>query len=243
MPRPAYVAPATTTPVRAPQPVGFVPQAPPPSRPPPTFTFTFQVGDELAVDVWKEKDLATTQRIQRDGTISPHVLGTVPVVGRTVEEVRQDLTERYSEYIKEPKVSVRIVSVHADRVFVLGEVRTPSAVPVVGSTSAMQAIAQAGGFNEEFAGKDRIRVIRAGPDGKPIVIAMNGESVLRGQAAPVMVQPGDVVYVPPSGLTNWARTLNQALGPISTFLGGAGVITSNVVAFRTLDQLNNQNTN
>ena len=68
---------------------------------PGTFRFAFQVGDEIALAVWKEKDLDTTQRIQRDGTISPMLLGTVVVAGKTVDEVQRDLETRYKEYLRE----------------------------------------------------------------------------------------------------------------------------------------------
>ncbi len=195
----------------------------------------FHFGDEQAISVWKEKDLDTTQRIQRDGTISPLLLGSMPVVGRTVDEVRADLEQRYTEYLREPKVSVRVVSVHAERVFVLGEVRTPSAITLNGPTTIMQALAQAGGFNQDVADQKRVRIIRAGPDGRPTLVNANVASMLTGRTPLVQVLPGDVVYVPPTGLAEWSRGLTQALGPVTSLIGTAGSIVTSYAAIKTLE--------
>jgi polysaccharide export outer membrane protein len=185
-------------------------------------TFRFQVGDEVAVHVWKEPDLTTQQRVHPDGSISPMLLGTVPVVGLTPDELRLRLADLYREYLKDPKVSVRVIAIHSDRVFILGEVKNPQAIPLVGPTTVMQGIAQAGGFMEEFAEKRTIRVIRAGPNGAPLIYVLDGQRVLAARGGDLPLQRGDVVYVPARGVTNWARTVGQALSPLSTAIGTAG---------------------
>lgn len=199
------------------------------------FRFVFQVGDELAISVWKEKDLDTSQRIQRDGTIAPMLLGTVPVVGRTVDEVRADLEQRYTEYLREPKVTVRVVSVHSERVFVLGEVRQPAAIALGGPTSIVQALAQAGGFNQDVADQRRVRLIRTGPDGRPTLINVDMERMLTGRQPLTQVMPGDVIYVPPTGLADWSRGLTQALGPVTNIIGTAGSIVTSYAAIKALE--------
>ncbi len=202
------------------------------------FHFAFQVGDELAVSVWKEKDLDTTQRIQRDGTISPMLMGTVPVAGKTVDQVRADLEQRYTEYLREPKVSVRVVSIHSERVFVLGEVKAPAAITLNGPTTLTQALSQAGGFNQEFADQGRVRIVRTGPDGRPTLITANVAAMLTGRTPIVQVMPGDVVYVPPTGLASWSRGLTQALGPIASIIGTAGGVVTSYAAIKALDNSN-----
>jgi polysaccharide export outer membrane protein len=202
---------------------------------PGTFRFAFQVGDEIAIAVWKEKDLDTTQRIQRDGTISPMLLGTVVVAGRTVDELRHDFEERYTEYLREPKVSVRVVSIHSERVFVLGEVKQPAAITLNGPTMLTQALAQAGGFTQEFADQQHVRIVRTGPDGKPSLITANVGAMLTGTQPIVQVMPGDVVYVPPTGLASWSRGLSQAIGPISELIGATGAVVTSYAAIKALE--------
>ncbi len=203
------------------------------------FTFRFQVGDQMAIAVWKETELTTEQRVQPDGTIAPILLDPMPVVGLTVEEVRARLSKAYLEYLQEPKVSVRVVAIHSDRVFVLGEVRTPQAVPLEGPTSLVQCVALAGGFAEEFASKSAVRLIRRGPNGEPLVSNVNADRILAGQEPDVPLHRGDIVFVPAKGVTEWARFVGQALAPLSTAIGAAGT----VAAIRTAQNTANNSGN
>lgn len=184
--------------------------------------FRFQVGDELATSVWREPDLATQQRILGDGTISPPLLKTMPVVGLTVDEVRERLERGYSDFLKEPKVAVKVIAIHSDRVFVIGEVRNPQAVSIAGPTTLVQALAQAGGFNEEAAEKAGVRVIRAAPDGRAVASVHNLKAIFAGVSPDPRLQRGDIVFVPTKGLMEWSRSVTQALAPISSALGAAG---------------------
>ena len=200
--------------------------APPPAGSARGMTFRFQVGDEIATSVWKEPDLATQQRVLGDGTISPPLLRVTPVVGLTVDELQSRLERAYKEYLVDPKVSVKVVAIHSDRAFVLGEVRMPQAVPLVGPTSLLQGIALAGGFAEEFAEKRYVHLIRRLPDGSPGVERIDTRAILEGRAADVPLHRGDVVFVPARGVTEWARTVGQALSPLGTAVGTAGAVTT-----------------
>jgi polysaccharide export outer membrane protein len=189
-------------------------------------TFRLQVGDRVKVNVWKEDDLESVQTIQADGTISPPLLAGQRIAGMTVDEARATVTEAYREYLIDPKVSLNVVSILSNRVFVLGEVREPQAVPMKGPTTALASVALAGGFEEEFAEKRLIRVVRKGADGRPVVIPVDGAAVLAGWAPDVPLQRGDIVYVPARGVTNWARSVGQALEPLGTAIGAAGTVAT-----------------
>jgi polysaccharide export outer membrane protein len=197
------------------------------ARPQPaTMTFRLQVGDRVKVNVWKEDDLESVQTIQADGTISPPLLPGQRIAGLTVDEARARVTDAYREYLIDPKVSLNVVSILSNRVFVIGEVREPQAVPMKGATSALESVALAGGFEEEFAEKRLIRVVRKGADGQPVVIPVDGAAVLAGWAPDVPLQRGDIVYVPARGVTNWARSVGQALEPLGTAIGAAGTVAT-----------------
>lgn len=217
---PVVAAPASA----APAPAGTT------ARPVTPVQFRFDVGDELATAVWTEPELSSQQRLLADGTISPPLLKPQRVVGLTVEEVQARLTAAYREYLKEPKVSVRVVSIHGDRVFVLGEVRTPQSVSLVGPITVVQSIAAAGGFAEEFADKQRVQVLRVGPDGTPTPVFVNARAVLAGVERDLPLQRGDIVYVPAKGVTEFARTVGQALSPITTAIGSVSNVGALIIA-------------
>ena len=216
---PAYAAPMTTAPAAA-----------YPQRAAPTMQFRFDVGDEIATSVWKEPDLTSQQRLLADGTISPPLLKPIRVVGLSIEEVQSRLTEAYKEYLREPKVSVRVVNIYSDRVFVLGEVKMPKAVSLEGRLTVLQAIAIAEGFNEEYADKNGILLIRAGPDGQPAAQCLSAQAVIAGMSADEPLRRGDIVYVPVTGVGNWSRKVGQALSPFATAIGAASSVAALIVA-------------
>lgn len=221
--QPPRTLPAGAAPPAA---VTSVAQAPKP------FVYRLGVGDEVSVGIWQEKDVTATQRVLPDGTISPPLLGTVHVVGRTLDEARGILIQRYREYFKEPLVSLRVTAIYTDRVFVVGEVGEPQAVELLGPTTLVQAIAQAKGFDEETAEKGQVRIIRKGPDDQPYVTVVNANAILAGRAPDPPMARGDIVFVPARGVTNWSRTLGQALEPFAVALGAAGSTAAVLTATR-----------
>ena len=113
------------------------------------------------------------------------------------------------------------------RVYVLGEVLRPSAVPIrTGRITVAEAVAEAGGFNEITAYKSAIKIIR-GSLAEPEVYTVNFKQALKGKSAQqIYLQPGDIVYVPSSGLAKWDRVLGQILPSLSRIVVDAAAINS-----------------
>ncbi len=198
--------------------------------PPKDFVFRLEVGDELEIKVWQEPELTSQQRILRDGTISPSLLKPMKAVGRSIHELHEELTVAYREYINDPRVSVRMVDVYRDRVFFLGEVKSPSAHQIIGPTTLLQGIALAGGFDQEVADKATVRIVRTMRNGRSRVFTVNTDRIMRGNARRVMLEPGDIVYVHPTGLADWSRRFTQLLSPIGDLLGTAASAAAIAVA-------------
>ena len=75
--------------------------------------YRFEVGDEVMVESFTDPTLnrgtlgqGQGLMIQPDGTITLRLLGQVPAAGRTVDELRNTLEERYLEYYKVPSMTV-----------------------------------------------------------------------------------------------------------------------------------------
>ncbi|MCZ7583437.1 MAG: SLBB domain-containing protein [Deltaproteobacteria bacterium] len=120
---------------------------------------------------------------------------------------------------------IYIPSINATRIYVLGEVLRPSAVPLrAGKISLAEAIAGAGGFNEVTAYKRGIKIIRGGL-GSGQVYEVNYDDVLKGKRVDLLfLQPGDIVYVPASALAKWDRALSQILPNLSRIVVDAAAI-------------------
>lgn len=202
--------------------------------------FRFSVGDTIRISI-EDADsetgtIETIQRILRDGTIAPHWIDPVQVAGRSIGEVRAILREAYKEFYDPLNFTVSVVSIHNERAFVLGEVRNPTSIDLNGPVSAIQGLALAGGAVPGESDLSRVRLIRAtSPCVPPQVFSLNMTRIMCGRQGTVMLQPGDVLYVQPRGVVDWARDLNRILTPITSVLGGVGGVATTALA---IDQLN-----
>lgn len=138
-------------------------------------------------------------RVAPDGTISLTAIGYVRAQGLTLDELRQEINERYRERIEGMEI-IPVLSARAPRYcYVLGEVRTPGRFEMVGPTTAMQAIAMAGSWN---VGANLVQTIvfRRGDDWRLMATRINLEGALYGRrpAPPgeIWLSDGDVIVVP-----------------------------------------------
>jgi polysaccharide biosynthesis/export protein len=68
--------------------------------------YRLTVGDELMVESLTSDDIQRTVQVQPDGTVTLRLLGQVRVAGRTVDEVRRHLDERYKKHVHDPSITV-----------------------------------------------------------------------------------------------------------------------------------------
>ena len=85
--------------------------------------------------------------VSPDGTIQLPMIGSVPAIGLTLEEIGREVNARYREQLKGIEVTPVLIQLAPRFIYVLGEVAQPQRVELTGPTSAMQAIALAGGWN------------------------------------------------------------------------------------------------
>jgi polysaccharide export outer membrane protein len=156
----------------------------------------YRIGPEdvLDITVWKNPELTRPRiPVRPDGKISHPLINDISVSGLTAEQVKAEVTQRLSQFIENPEVSVVVVEVHSFKVSVSGNVRMPGYFEVkTPDATVLDMIARAQGLNE-FADKGSIRVIRRGKDGATEFKyndAINGKN-----GANFIVQPGDVIVV------------------------------------------------
>ena len=86
--------------------------------------------------------------VSPDGTIQLPMIGSVPAVGLTLDELGREVNMRYRQRIQGIEVTPILQARAPRRIFVLGEVPQPGQFTLDGPTSAMQALALAGGWNK-----------------------------------------------------------------------------------------------
>jgi polysaccharide export outer membrane protein len=116
----------------------------------PATSTTISPQDTLNINVFKVPDLSSTAiKVESNGVISLPLVGSVKVAGLSIAQAENIITQRLTQYMQDPKVSViRTDNAISKRVTVEGEVRTPGVFPIKGNLSFLQAIAMAQGITE-----------------------------------------------------------------------------------------------
>jgi polysaccharide export outer membrane protein len=156
-----------------------------------------QAGDTLEVSVWKEEDLQKQVLVRPDGRISFPLIGDINVAGRTIDELRQEITDRLVKFIPDLTVTVTIQSIDGNRIYVIGKVNSPGSFVVNPRVDVMQALSLAGGTTA-FATLDDIIILRREIDGSQRAIGFRYKDVARGRSLDqnVILHSGDIVVVP-----------------------------------------------
>jgi len=159
---------------------------------------SYRVGaeDVLEISVWREDTLKKEALVRPDGGISYPLIGEVRAAGRTVQDIREEITKRLDKYIPDPVVSVTVLKTGSQRVYVIGRVTKPGEYAVGRYVDVLQALSMAGGLTP-FADSNNIRVMRRDGD-RQVVFPFEYGAVVRGQKLEenIPLRAGDVVVVP-----------------------------------------------
>ncbi|MEW6536050.1 MAG: polysaccharide biosynthesis/export family protein [Candidatus Auribacterota bacterium] len=153
--------------------------------------------DTISIKFYRHEDLNQDElEIAPNGNVYLPLIGEVTAAGFTVSELEQKLMGIYSqEYLKNPYITVSVLS---RRYYVLGEIKSPGAYPMIGNVTVLTAITQAGGFTD-YAAKNKVTVIRTKGDSKETIRVNVDKIIKEGDTSyDVILQPGDVVNVPQS---------------------------------------------
>ena len=158
--------------------------------------YEVQPSDVLQVSVWKEPDFTQQVVVRPDGAFSFPVVGEVNAVGKTVEELRKEIAQALSRIIPDVVVTVSVLEIKGNKVYVIGQVNQPGEFVVNPRVDVIQALSLAGGTTA-FASPSEIFVLRR-DNGQQRRLPFNFEAVLRGKDLEqnVLLRSGDVVVVP-----------------------------------------------
>ncbi|WP_139556654.1 polysaccharide biosynthesis/export family protein [Methylotetracoccus oryzae] len=183
---------------------------------PASLVYRLGPGDQLEVAVWDHPELSMTQAptaaspsatdaaqtqvgsglaaltVSANGAIFFPFAGTTKVAGRTVEEVREILTQALARYIAVPQVDVRVTSFRSKKVLVTGEVMKPTGVPISDVPLRLLDAIQAAGDVRPTAAMDRVKVIRKD---KTLTISLLHIYDFGRFDENIVLLPGDIVEI------------------------------------------------
>ena len=162
----------------------------------PTDVQTLAEGDVIRVSFPGTPSITEPeQTIRRDGRINLALIGEVRVIGKTPAELENELKKAYASHLTSNEIKVTVVS-SAFSVYVGGAVLKPGKILPPRAVTVLDAIMEAGGFDETRANKKEVRVIRQEGD-QVKTYYVNMKEVLNGvQTTPIYLKAHDTVYVP-----------------------------------------------
>ena len=161
------------------------------------------IGDSLYITVWDHPELtspagsqqqpsANGRVVRADGTLFYPYVGVVKAAGKTVEELRQDISRRLATYVKDPQVDMSVISYGAQRITMRGAFVKTEPLPVtVTPLSLAQAIGSAQ-INTDQADLSGLVLSRDGRD-----YHLDLDALTRNhQLGDVWLKPGDQIFLP-----------------------------------------------
>ncbi len=160
----------------------------------------YRIGatDVLTISVWRNSELSLPEVVVRpDGRISFPLLDDVKAAGLTPTELKRVLTERLSEFITAPTVTVVLRQINSKLIYVIGEVQRQGALPMRADMRVIDALAIAGGFRP-FANSNRVKIIRTQNGVGPVELVFNYDAFVDGTDLEqnVLLVAGDKIVVP-----------------------------------------------
>lgn len=157
----------------------------------------FVPGDVFEVRVFNEAELSGQFQVQENGTIEFPLVGELTMEGLTQAQAADLIEARLADgFLQQPNVTVIVLERQSVEVSVLGEVMKPGTFPYVERLTLVQAVSEAGGLGP-LAAPRRVKLIRKGADG-PTTFQVSIEDITAGRTSDVVLQPGDIVFVPES---------------------------------------------
>lgn len=158
--------------------------------------YTLNPGDQVLISVWNEEELQQEVMVLPDGTVSFPLVGTIQAASKTPAEVQTLVHDRLSRIIPDPEVTVTVIEVAGNSIFVIGQVNEPGEIQLTRETDVVQALSLAGGFTG-FAQSDNIRILRRTKKGQQI-IDFDYSRIEDGKdlETNILLKSGDTIVVP-----------------------------------------------
>lgn len=106
----------------------------------------YRIGplDVLSINVFQEPDLSFKEiQVDASGNILLPLVGDVKAAGQSARSLSQQISQKLNRYLVNPQVSVVIASSISQHITVEGNVTQPGTYDFDGSTTLLQALAQA----------------------------------------------------------------------------------------------------
>jgi len=182
-------------------------QAPPAQQPPVPTDYVVGAQDVLTITSYDQADLSGKFTLEADGTFTYPMIGRVKAGGLTLRALEAAIKKQLVDlgFFRNPQITVSVETYKSQRIFIVGEVRTPGTYPLSGNMNLVEAIARAGSTLPSASGEAIIVHAAASASGPTLPsqdTAANTERVdLRAMhngelTDNIVLRDGDTIFVP-----------------------------------------------
>ncbi|HEX4872034.1 MAG TPA: polysaccharide biosynthesis/export family protein, partial [Nevskiaceae bacterium] len=155
-------------------------------------------GDVIEAQLFGKQNTKYSLTVQRDGSIQFPELGPIQVAGLPFEDMQRLLQQQISNRLIGVQAAITLGPLRSIRVFVLGNARNPGSYTVSSLSTITNALFASGGVAETGS----LRRIQLKRQGQLISTLDLYDLLMRGDtSADERLQPGDVIFIPPLGVT------------------------------------------
>lgn len=183
--------------------------------------YILQPPDEIEIHCSQVPEIhLQRQQIRPDGKVSFEALGEIEVAGKTPADVATDIEKKVETLYTLPgpnPVDVRIAAYASKVFYIVGQVLRPGPRNYTGRDSLLTALAAA--QPNPMAWEQCVQVVRPSSDknADPKIFEVNYEKmIVHGDTSKdVLLEEGDIVYVPPTVLAAVGMVLEELFSPIA----------------------------
>ncbi len=169
--------------------------------------FVIGAQDVLTITSYDQADMSGKFTVEADGTFTFPMIGRVKAGGLTLRGLEAAIKTQLKDegYFRNPQITVAVDTYKSQKVFIVGEVRTPGTYPLSGNMNLVEALARAGSTLPTASGEAVIvhagenasgPTMPANDDTKELV-RVNLRELEKGTVTSnAALRDGDTVFVP-----------------------------------------------
>lgn len=162
------------------------------------YNYVIGPGDTMEIFVWGNSELTTSGIVRPDGKLTTRLVEDLVASGKTSTELARDIEAAYSEYVRQPVVSVIVkgfAGVPEQQVRVVGEAAQPRSVPYRQHMTLLDLMIAVGGVTEFAAGNKSVLVRTE--NGRQRSYGLRIDDLLKDGdiSANMSMKPGDIVII------------------------------------------------
>lgn len=179
----------------------------------------YRIGaqDLLEISVFGVQELSKEVRVNSNGQVTLPLIGAIMAGGKSIPELESELAKKYAAgFLQNPQVSVFVKEFTSQRITLEGALAKPGIYPITGRITLLQAIALAGGVDNNTADLGGIVLMRQ-INGRRAAAVYDLREVRKGNIEDPLLYGDDIIVVEQSGSKTAFRRVIESIPVLGLF--------------------------